>query len=192
MSTDSAPPRRSIAGILLRVVVVLAAAAAAIVGYGFTLPDDYLVERSTVIAAQPSAVFAQVNTLRNWDHWSPWAKLDPKAKNTFEGPESGEGAVFHWAGNNQVGEGKMTIIESKPDERVKLRLEFEKPMQDISESEFTFTPQDGGTRVTWNMTGRYQSVFQKLMCKMMDMDKMIGGYYEQGFTNLKQVVETKS
>jgi len=29
----------------------------------------------------------QVNDFHQWDAWSPWAKLDPDAKITFEGPD---------------------------------------------------------------------------------------------------------
>ena len=77
-------------------------------------PDDYRLTRQTVIAAPAAAVFAQVNDLKNWDDWSPWAKLDPNAKVTFSGPQSGPGATFKWDGNDKVGAGTMTITESKP------------------------------------------------------------------------------
>ena len=46
--------------------------------------------------------------------WSPWAKLDPAAKATFEGPAAGQGAVFNWTGNDKIGEGRMTLTESRP------------------------------------------------------------------------------
>ena len=45
--------------------------------------------------------------------WSPWAKIDPAAKITFEGPPAGTGAGYTWAGNNKVGEGRMTITDSQ-------------------------------------------------------------------------------
>ena len=66
-------------------------------------PDDYRLTRQTVIAAPAAAVFAQVNDLKKWDDWSPWAKLDPNAKVTFSGPQSGPGATFQWDGNDKVG-----------------------------------------------------------------------------------------
>ena len=69
-------------------------------------------------------MFAQVNDLQKWDDWSPWAKLDPNAKVTFSGPQSGDGASFKWDGNDKVGAGTMTITESKPNERVATRTDF--------------------------------------------------------------------
>src|SRR5436189_2429791 len=82
-------------------------------------PSDFTVTRSIIIAAPPADVFVHVNDLHNWEAWSPWAKLDPNAKNTFEGPAAGTGSAMSWAGNNKIGAGKMTIAESRPGERIR-------------------------------------------------------------------------
>src|SRR3954453_7025341 len=95
-------------------------------------PAEFRGVRSAAISAPPPAVFEQVNDYHNWDAWSPWAKLDPDAKVTFEGPSSGTGAKFSWSGNDKVGVGQQTIVESKPDELVRIKLEFEKPFKGIS------------------------------------------------------------
>ena len=87
-------------------------------------PTDFRITRKALISATPSTVFAQVNDLPKWQEWSPWAKLDPNAKMTYQGPSSGPGAGYTWSGNNKVGEGRMTIMESRPSELVRLRLEF--------------------------------------------------------------------
>src|SRR5262245_1044171 len=81
-------------------------------------PSDFRVSRSATMAAAPEAVFPHVNDLHKWEAWSPWAKLDPNAKNTYSGPAAGLGATFAWVGNNQVGEGSMSITESRPNELV--------------------------------------------------------------------------
>jgi hypothetical protein len=108
-------------------------------------PNEYRIERSATMDAPPAAVFEQVNDLHKWDAWSPWAKLDPNAKNTFEGAESGEGAIFKWAGDANVGEGKMTIVESKPNELIDIQLDFIKPFESTGNSEFVFKPEGGKT-----------------------------------------------
>ena len=152
-------------------------------------PSEFRVTRTATIDAPPAAVFEQVNDLRKWNAWSPWAKLDPNAKNTFEGPASGKGASFAWAGNSQVGEGRMTITESRPNERVAMKLDFVKPFEATNTTEFTFKPEGGKTVVTWAMSGRNNFV-GKAVSLCMNCDKMIGGQFEQGFANLKAVVET--
>ena len=99
-------------------------------------PDDYRLTRQTVIAAPAAAVFAQVNDLKNWDDWSPWAKLDPNAKVTFSGPQSGPGATFKWDGNDKVGAGTMTITESKPNQRIATRTDFTRPFAGTRQHRF--------------------------------------------------------
>ena len=45
---------------------------------------------------------------------------DPALKRQYEGPKAGTGAVYAWQGNKDVGEGRMTITESKPAELVRI------------------------------------------------------------------------
>ena len=68
---------------------------------------------------------------------------------------AGTGAIFAWSGNDKVGEGRMTIVESRPAELVRIKLDFNKPFEDTSTSEFAFKPEGGGagTVVTWRMYG---------------------------------------
>src|SRR5260221_3893318 len=73
----------------------------------------FRIERSAQINAPAEVVFAQVNDFRHWDGWSPWARLDPNMTKTIAGAPQGVGAGYAWSGNTQVGEGRMTIIESK-------------------------------------------------------------------------------
>ena len=114
--------------------------------------------------------------------------MDPNAKNSFEGPESGVDAAMSWAGNKTVGEGRMTIIESRPNEIVKFRLEFIKPFRATSTTIFTFTPEGAGTRVTWSMTGD-KNFIAKGMHLIMDCDKMVGGQFEDGLRNMGEVLK---
>jgi uncharacterized protein YndB with AHSA1/START domain len=153
-------------------------------------PNDFTIERSTTIEAPPAAAFAHVNDFHKWDAWSPWAKLDPKAKNTFEGKDSGEGAVFKWSGNDEVGEGSMTIVESKPYERIKIRLDFVKPMEDTSDVVFTFEPDTAGTKVTWDMSGKNNFV-GKAMCMVLGMQEMMNEKFDEGLASLKKTVEAE-
>src|SRR5215467_3238696 len=110
----------AIAALLVLVVAVLAVVVA-------MQPTEFRVQRSATINAPAPAVFAQVNDFHNWQTWSPWAKLDPAVKNSYEGAPAGTGAGFAWAGDSKVGEGRMTIVESRPSELVKIKLEFLRP-----------------------------------------------------------------
>jgi hypothetical protein len=110
---------------------------------------------------------------------------------TYEGEPAGEGAVYSWAGNSDVGEGTMTITESRPNELIRIKLEFIKPMEGTSDTEFTFAPEGDGTKVTWDMAGK-NNFIGKAFCLFMSMDKMIGGQFEEGLSSLKTVAESKA
>ncbi len=152
-------------------------------------PDEFRVARSTVISAPPATVFAKVNDLRTWQQFSPWAKLDPNAKATFAGPETGTGSSFTWAGNSEVGEGTMTIVESRPHELIRFKLEFVKPFEGTNDAEFKFTPVGERTEVTWSMIGK-NNFFFKAVGLFIDCEKMIGPQFEEGLANLKTLSET--
>jgi uncharacterized protein YndB with AHSA1/START domain len=174
-----------------KILLVLAALILIFVVIVALQPADYRVERSATMAAPPATVFEEVNDFHNWDKWSPWAKLDPAAKYTFEGPSSGTGAILRWAGNSDVGEGSMTILESRPSELIRIKLAFIKPFEDTATVEFTFKPEGDKTNVTWSMFGK-NNFIGKAMCMFMSMDKMVGDKYAEGLANLKAVAEAKA
>src|SRR4029079_9367121 len=89
----------------------------------------------------------QGDDFHQWDAWSPWAKLDPDARITFEGPDSGQGTVMTWVGNDKVGEGKMTLTESRPNDLVKLKVDFVTPFEGTVTQEFALKPQGDQTAV---------------------------------------------
>jgi hypothetical protein len=151
-------------------------------------PSDFRIVRSINISAPPAAVFAQVNDFHNWEAWSPWAKLDPAAKATFEGPSAGKGAIFRWAGNEEVGEGSMMITESLPSALIRIKLDFLKPFEATNNAEFTFKPEGNQTAVTWSMEGQ-NNFIAKAFCLFMNMDKMVGGQFDKGLASMKSVAE---
>ncbi|MEZ0274997.1 MAG: SRPBCC family protein, partial [Roseimicrobium sp.] len=154
-------------------------------------PAEFQVSRSTVIAAPTPVVFDQVNNLKKWHDWSPWAKRDPNMKLTYSGPESGKDASYAWVGNSEVGEGKMTIVDSRPNEKVEFKLEFFKPFEATNAADFKFVPEGDKTKVTWSMNGKHNFV-GKMICMFMDMDKMVGGDFEQGLATMKANAEQEA
>lgn len=171
---------RKLAAVLL--VVLLA-----FIGLVALQPSTFEVTRMGVVPAPPSDVFAMVNDLHRWDAWSPWVRLDPNARMDYEGPQAGPGAAVRWAGNEKVGEGRMEILEARPDERVRLRLEFIKPFPGKSDMEFDFDAAEGGTQVTWSMSG-HNNVLGKVMCLFVNLEKRIGGDLERGLANMRGAV----
>lgn len=151
-------------------------------------PTEFRITRSATLSAPAPVVFAQVNDLHKWEAWSPWAKLDPAARNSYAGPPAGTGAVFSWAGNNKVGAGSMTITESRPHELIRFRLEFLKPFKATNTAEFIFIPEGNQTTLTWSMYGK-NNFISRAVGLFMDCDKMVGGQFEQGLVQMKSVVD---
>jgi hypothetical protein len=154
-------------------------------------PSEFRVSRTATIAAPAPVLFAEVNDFRNWAAWSPYEKRDPAMRKTYEGAPAGTGAVYTWSGNKEVGQGRTTITESRPSELIRIRLEFEKPFRATNTAEFAFKPEGQRTAVTWSLIGR-SNFMMKAMGLFMNMDRMIGGDFEQGLAQLKSVAEGAS
>jgi len=150
------------------------------------LPKDVHVERSATINASDSIVFAQVNNLENWKEWSVWLKKDPNTKLSYSSNRSGTGAWYTWESEDKaVGTGKLTIKESDPYKRIVSEIDF--GAQGISQGSWTFKPNDkGGTDVTWALDSEL-SGFSKIFG--LFMDGMVGGDFEKGLSNMKELVE---
>ena len=151
-------------------------------------PGQFHVERSTTIEAPAAVLFPRIADLHGWAAWSPWEKRDLQMKKTFSGAEAGVGAVYDWSGNDKVGSGRMTVAELTPDSRIEITVEFFKPFAATSSCIFTLAPEGSGTKVTWAMEGK-EDFMGKAMGLFMNMDKMIGGDFEEGLANLKRVAE---
>ncbi|SDT99333.1 Polyketide cyclase / dehydrase and lipid transport [Verrucomicrobium sp. GAS474] len=169
-----------VAAVLFFVAIVLAVAA--------RRPSEFRVTRSLVMAAPPEKIFPEVNELRRWHPWSPWAKLDPDAQVVFNEIPAGTGASMAWSGNNKMGVGRMTVVASEAPSRVAFRLDFEKPFKGTNLAEFAFQPTNAGTEVRWTMTGTSPFVM-KVVGLFLNCDKLCGDQFEKGLAQLKAVVE---
>jgi hypothetical protein len=150
-------------------------------------PGTFRVERSTSISAPAATVFGNVNDLRRWKQWSPWENIDKNLQQTYEGPPQGTGSIYSWVGK-KTGAGRMTILESRPNQLVKIKLEFFKPFRATNTVDFTFVPDGNQTAVSWLMYGD-KNMLAKAMHMMVSMDRMCGGMFEQGLRQLKAVSE---
>ena len=177
--------------ILLGIVVVVVVLVVIFVCVVALQPSHYHIERSATMNAPAATVFAQVNDFHKWDGWSPWAKLDPTMKQSFEGAPAGTGAIYSWVGNSQVGEGRMTITESHPSDLVKIKLEFIKPWAATNATNFNFTSQGNQTNVKWTMDGDNNFV-GKAFGLFMNMDKVIGTDFEKGLAQMKSIAEASA
>ncbi|MBI5497809.1 MAG: SRPBCC family protein [Deltaproteobacteria bacterium] len=156
-----------------------------------TRPAEYRVVRSVVVNAPAAVISGHIEDFHRWNAWSPWAKLDPKQKETFGGPPAGKDATYHWSGDDKVGEGSMKIAAVKPGERIDIALEFIRPFPSSSKVDFVLVPQGAGTQVSWGMDGT-NNFLGKAFGLFVNMDKMLGADFEKGLAQLKAAAEAEA
>lgn len=174
---------------LKKILIALAVIVAAFVVIVSMQPAEFRVERSEVIAASPSIVHEKINDFTYWKDWSPWYKMDTTTKVELSDPPAGEGATYAWE-SEKIGAGNMRITSSTPS-NIDIDLNFVKPFKAENKVTFALASIHGGTRISWIMTGRNNFV-GKAMCLFMDMDKMVGGDFEQGLKDIKRLSEIES
>ena len=175
---------------LKKILIGLAVLVLVVVVAALLKSPDYRVERSLVIAAPAEKLFPWFDNHRKFNEWNPWSKMDPEAKNTYSGPESGVGAVASWDGE-KVGKGSATITESKANERIVERMNWLEPMEGVSTVEFTFKPEgEGKTKVTWAMYGRNEGLLARAVSLVMDCESMCGPEFEKGLADVAKLATT--
>jgi hypothetical protein len=120
--------------------------------------------------------------------WSPYEKVDPNMKKTFSGTDGQVGAVMEFEGNKDAGSGKLEILKIVPNELVEIKLTMLKPFFAENIVQYKLTPENGGTRFSWSMSGD-GGFMGKLISVFIDCEKMVGGQFSSGIENLKTLIE---
>src|SRR6266403_679333 len=174
--------------IIVIIGIVLVVAVAIILILAATKPDGFSVQRVITVQAPPEGIFPFINDFHQWGSWSPYENKDPAMKRSYSGAASGNGAVYAWEGNRNVGSGRMEIMDASAPSKIVIKLDFFTPFEGHNTAEFTMLPQGDATNVTWLMHG--PSPFMgKIMHVFINMDRMVGKDFEIGLANLKRLAE---
>jgi hypothetical protein len=174
--------------VLAIIAVVIAIAIGVVLILAATKPDTFTVQRAATMKAPPERIFALVDDFHQWGAWSPWEHKDPAMRRTYSGTERGQGAVYAWDGNRNVGSGRMEILEARVASRIVIKLDFLSPFEAHNTAEFTMLPQGDATSLTWRMYGP-APFMARIMHVFINMDRMVGKDFEIGLANLKQAAE---
>ena len=170
-----------------KITLALIALIALVVLGGFLVPSEFAVERSIVIDASKEQIYGPVNTLRRWPEWSVWTPENyPKMTYTYEGPESGVGAISKWTDPDN-GNGQMEITESDVASGIRYTLQFEgfpTAYGQISFSDAGENQTEVSLRMTGNMGNDPISRYFGLL-----MDDMMGQDFEGCLAGMKKLVE---
>ncbi len=172
--------------IFLRIGIALAAIIALLLLVASTKPDIFWVERSLMINASAEKIFPHIMNFHQWLEWSPWEKMEPQMKRTYNSVASGIGAAYEWQGET-VGSGRMEILDMSA-LNITIKLDFTAPFEAHNTAEFNFEPGKNSTKVTWVMYGK-NNLLGKVMHIFFDMDSTVGKDFETGLANLKILAE---
>ena len=159
---------------------------------GLLAPKSYEVNRSIVINDLLPEVFQYLKYIKNQDNWSPWKKKDPNMIQTFEGTDGEVGFISKWEGNKGVGTGEQEIKHIVENDRIETQLRFLKPWK--SQSDAYMKVEEIGeneTKVVWGFSGKNPIPFNIFML-FFSFEKAVGKDFEEGLTNLKQVLEKEN
>lgn len=172
------------------VLIIIVCALGIILGLASTKPRTFRYERSIAIHAAPEKIFPYLNDLHKGSQWSPWEKKDPNIVVKHSGAAEGVGAVYEWNGNNQVGAGRMEIIESVAPVNVLIKIDFYKPMKSTNSVQYTLVQAGDITTMTWTMYGN-NNFMGKLISVFIDCEEMCGREFDKGLASLKSIVEAE-
>ncbi|MBA3493459.1 MAG: SRPBCC family protein [Gammaproteobacteria bacterium] len=88
---------------LKTITIIVVVLIAVLLVYAATRPDTFRVQRATNIKTPPEKIFALINDFHSWGSWSAYEQKDPAMKRTYSGAANGEGAVYEWEGDKNVG-----------------------------------------------------------------------------------------
>ncbi len=168
------------------VIAIVVGVPVLFIALGTVLPTQTHVERNITIDAPQGVVFYLVSQHKQFQKWSPWAKMDPKMRVDFSGPELGIGSMMAWSGNQEVGSGTSVYTEYVPNSRAVTSLDFGQ----MGGGTAAFDLEQVGTnqtKITWGFDTRHRNIIEKYFGLMMD--SMLGSVYEEGLKALKTLAE---
>ncbi|TDD96626.1 SRPBCC family protein [Flavobacterium cellulosilyticum] len=175
---------------LKKIVIVILVIIAIPLVTALFVKKDYAVEREITIDKPKTVVFDYVKLLKNQDHYSKWATMDPAMIKTYRGTDGTVGFVSKWESKmDDVGVGEQEIKKIAEGERIDFELRFFKPFE-ATEPAFMTTEAvtDNQTKVKWGFSG-HMNYPLNLMMLFMDFEKMIGDDLQTGLNKLKIELE---
>lgn len=173
---------------LIKILSAVAAVIAVFLAYVAFKPAHYVIARDITINAPVEKVFPYFNNSKIANSWNPWILEDPEAKIVVSGPDAGVGSTTAWSGGKKLGVGSATIVESRVNERIVIKLDYQKPFAMTQDAFYIFKPLGQQTSVTWKVAG-HNNFPCRLMSTVMNMDKMVGDTFSKGLADVKARIE---
>lgn len=155
---------------------------------GMLLPRHFEVSRSIIVNAPPEKIHPHLDSFERWPAWSPFDTEDPRIVWDSSGPQAGVGAKRSWK-SKKMGDGSQWIVASSVKTGVSMKLEMAGGCMEPFDIHFTFTPDAGGTRVTWIDRGTLPAAPHWRWMGYLLVPSMCGKAFAKGLAALKRTVE---
>lgn len=168
------------------ITIILTLTIIALIVTAYSLDSKWQVQVSENIDSPAATIFAQINMLKRWPQWTVWNNTKyPDMHMSYEGSESGVGAIQRWQDGKDIG--VLKITDSKKNQSITYKL----VMGDnrfIMLGEIILDAAPDNTKVTWRLTGdNGEDLIARLM--MVILKPMIEKDLSTGLTNLKSLME---
>jgi len=171
--------------ILKWVVITLLVIVGVLLIFSATQPNQIKVKESIVINATSPMIYNEIVDFKTWNNWSAWNQMDSNMTNEYSEEQGKVGSFSEWE-SEIAGDGRQEIVELRPTEYVRTKLEFN-GWDGVNDSEFILAEKDGETKVTWTFTGAETPFYMNLMNTFMK--PMLEKNYTESLSNLKNFIE---
>ena len=168
---------------------------------------EFSIDRTAVIHAPVSELFARLADLRTWRDWASWEQVEPEMYREYSGAERGVGARYAWSGVH-AGAGSVEIVDAAAghpavgdsgvgdpgvggadagDVRLVMDLRVVVPFRARWTTTLILAPHGAdATEVRWTVAGRRGPVM-RLRVRRAGTDATIAGHLERGLAGLARV-----
>lgn len=176
--------------ILLIIILIIVAIVAILLIIALFVKRNYSIDREIIVNKPKRDVFNYIKYLKNQNHYSKWAMMDPNMIKTFTGTDGTVGFKSAWDSNNKnVGKGEQEIKMITEGDRISYLIHFIRPFAGIAESYMsTIATTMTQTKIKWEFQSK-MNYPMNIMLLFMDMNKMVGNDLETGLNNLKKILE---
>jgi hypothetical protein len=175
--------------ILLSILLVIVGIIALLLIIALFSKKDYAIEREAIINKSVHEVFNYIRFLKNQDHFSIWAMMDPEMKKSYVNTDGIVGFVYAWDGNKKAGKGEQEIKNIIEDRSMDTELRFIKPFEGIAQTYFITEPiSPNQTHIKWGMKSKMKYPMNAFLL-FQNMDKLMGEGMQTGLTTLKGILE---
>ncbi|MDX8337577.1 GyrI-like domain-containing protein [Draconibacterium sp. IB214405] len=170
-----------------RIIMWILLWGALFVAIAYFLPKTVVVERSAEIQAPAKTVYAQIIDLHQWDHWSPWKRMNDDVSVEYKNNGVGVGSGYTLTSKTKKESGAtIEITEAKPFDKIAVMLDFKERGE--ASSCFLLTENNMTTTVTWTLTYDVgNNPFARWIGLLMN--KSMGTDFDNGLVKLKALCQ---